>query len=361
MADDVIHTLDLFAGAGGLTAGLHSASHRFSVVRAVESDAAAAATFDANHGDGLTFAGRIEDWLATENVPNVDIVVGGPPCQGFSSLNRAKVGAERNQLWQEYARTIVRANPRWFVLENVSNFRTSPEYELLKRATEPGGLLSDWDLESRVLLAAAYGSPQLRRRTVVFGHHRDVPPPRWPEPTHERTAYTTLSEALSGLPARVTSIDLPDRHTEYGGATLAGEFKTSELHLTRRYTDLSLLRFGRIPVGGNRFDLPLELQAPCWRRHTSGSGDVMGRLHWDRPSVTIRTEFFKPEKGRYLHPDEHRAITHHEAARIQGFPDDYRWVGNKLQIARQIGNAVPLHLGAAIGRSLKDVASEARD
>lgn len=78
----------------------------------------------------------------------------------------------------------------------------------------------------------------------------------------------------------------------------------------------------------------------------------MGRLNWDRPSVTIRTEFFKPEKGRYLHPTEHRAITHFEAARIQGFPDDYLWVGSKTEIARQIGNAVPLALGAALGRTI---------
>jgi DNA (cytosine-5)-methyltransferase 1 len=102
----------------------------------------------------------------------------------------------------------------------------------------------------------------------------------------------------------------------------------------------------------NRFDIPDHLLARCWREHTSGSVDVMGRLSWDKPSVTIRTEFFKPEKGRYLHPTEHRALTHHEAARIQGFPDDYKWVGSKVSIARQIGNAVPIPLGRAIGQHL---------
>ena len=78
----------------------------------------------------------------------------------------------------------------------------------------------------------------------------------------------------------------------------------------------------------------------------------MGRLFWDRPAVTIRTEFFKPEKGRYLHPEEDRAITHHEAARLMGFPDDFKWVGSKTSIARQIGNAVPIPLGKAIGIEL---------
>lgn len=78
----------------------------------------------------------------------------------------------------------------------------------------------------------------------------------------------------------------------------------------------------------------------------------MGRLHWDKPSVTVRTEFFKPEKGRYLHPVEHRAITHLEAAKLQGFPDDRLWVGSKTAIAKQIGNAVPTALGSALGRQL---------
>ena len=115
---------------------------------------------------------------------------------------------------------------------------------------------------------------------------------------------------------------------------------------------MSLKRFAAIPERGNRFDLPDELLSPCWRKHRTGTGDVMGRLYLDKPSVTIRTEFFKPEKGRYLHPTEDRVITHYEAAMIQGFPLTYQWVGTREQIARQIGNAVPIPLGEAIGRQL---------
>jgi DNA (cytosine-5)-methyltransferase 1 len=111
-------------------------------------------------------------------------------------------------------------------------------------------------------------------------------------------------------------------------------------------------RFRAIPAGGNRFDIPDHLLSECWAKHKSGSADVMGRLSWDKPSVTIRTEFFKPEKGRYLHPDEHRALTHLEAALIQGFPESHRWVGSKTSIARQIGNAVPIPLGRAIAAHL---------
>jgi DNA (cytosine-5)-methyltransferase 1 len=114
---------------------------------------------------------------------------------------------------------------------------------------------------------------------------------------------------------------------------------------------ISLERFRCIGEGENRFKIPDHLLAPCWRNHTTGSADVMARPSWDKPSVTIRTEFFKPEKGRYLHPREHRALTHHEAARIQGFPTTTVG-GLKTAIARQIGNAVPVPLGAAIAHQL---------
>ncbi|MDJ1372723.1 hypothetical protein C7K25_15400 [Gulosibacter molinativorax] len=193
-----------------------------------------------------------------------------------------------------------------------------------------------------------------------MGHHNDLRIPGFPGATHSATGedgkkrHSTVSEWFAGVPA------LPDRDSvfsarsvEHHGKVFPGEFAPRELHWSRSYQDLSLKRFASIPPGGNRFDLPDELKAPCWRKHTSGSGDVMGRLHADRPSVTIRTEFFKPEKGRYLHPTENRAITHYEAALLQGFPDNHRFVGSKTAIARQIGNAVPIPLGKAIAQQLE--------
>jgi len=143
--------------------------------------------------------------------------------------------------------------------------------------------------------------------------------------------------------------------TRVGDRELPGAFSPRELHFSRTYQRISRKRFAKIPEGGSRANLPDDLKAPCWRRHTTGSMDVMGRLHADRPSVTIRTEFFKPEKGRYLHPTENRAITHYEAALLQGFPDSHRFIGSRTAIARQIGNAVPIPLGAAIARQLLEV------
>ncbi|WP_241987802.1 DNA cytosine methyltransferase [Cryobacterium sp. TMT1-66-1] len=353
MSKETIRVLDLFAGAGGLSAGFHAASDRFETVRAVEMDLAAAASYEATFGKGLTYAGRIQDWLLEEDVPsNVDVIVGGPPCQGFSTLGKQDSEDVRNTLWEEYATTIVRAQPKYFVVENVAAFAKSRQFEDFQDAVKPGGILEHYDFQHTVLNAADFGAPQARKRAVVIGHHRDLDFPGFPTPT-SRKAPRTVFDAIGSVPQAVEGIDLPyGREYEFGGKTFAGPFSARELHLGRNYRQISLDRFAAIPAGGNRFSLPTDLLAPCWVKHQTGSGDVMGRLRWNRPSVTIRTEFFKPEKGRYLHPVADRAITHYEAALLQGFPETHKFVGSKTAIARQIGNAVPIPLGAAIASQL---------
>ena len=121
--------------------------------------------------------------------------------------------------------------------------------------------------------------------------------------------------------------------------------------IRRNPTPKSLERYKTIPPGGNRFDLMRErpdITPNCWLNKPTGTTDVMGRMWWDRPSPTIRTEFYKPEKGRYLHPEFDRPITHREAARLQSFKDDFIFEGTKVEIARQIGNAVPPKLGETL-------------
>ncbi|WP_440710683.1 DNA cytosine methyltransferase [Herbiconiux sp. YIM B11900] len=358
-----IRVLDLFAGAGGLTAGFHVASARFRSVTAVEMEPSAAASYEATFGKGIVFAGTIQDWLASQNMPtSIDIVVGGPPCQGFSTLGKQDAEDERNTLWEQYAKTLVKVTPKYFVVENVAAFAKSHQFQQFVEATKPGGFLEDYAFEHRVLNSADFGAAQSRKRAVVIGHHRDLPFPGFPEATHGDPArgsalkrYRTVSDALSLVPVTPDRDHvIAERSVEFGKRTYAGAFAPRDLHWSRYYTDQSMRRFSAIPLGGNRFDLKGDLLAPCWVKHTTGSGDVMGRLHWDKPSVTIRTEFFKPEKGRYLHPTAHRAITHYEAALLQGFPETHRFVGSKSAIARQIGNAVPIPLGAAIGRKLAE-------
>ncbi|MEV4671604.1 DNA cytosine methyltransferase [Actinomadura sp. NPDC049382] len=397
MTADHINIVDLFAGCGGFTQGFHEFTppghdrSPFRTVGAVEIDVAAATTYAANFapeagGTGYIFPGDIEQWNPDDVSEDVDVILGGPPCQGFSGLGREDPEDPRNQLWREYMRVVQRIRPKIFVIENVDRFFSSIEYAALTAAVD-GGPLKDYVLESRHLVAADYGVPQARKRTIVLATHRDLVaahpsslPLTHPKPTHcevkggrhdDQAVLWEEGDPSSGVlanglrpwipsstvfglkreprtPLRPRTTELPDARVDLLGKSMPGPFKTTELHIGRNPTDLSLRRYASIPEGGNRWDLPPELSTENWLNHRNGSGDVMGRMYLDRPAVTIRTEFYKPEKGRYLHPWADRPITHYEAALLQEFPEDFLWCGSKVQIARQIGNAVPVGLSRAI-------------
>lgn len=343
-----LRVVDLFAGCGGLTLGFHRAG--FGSVAAVEHNRFAAATYGANFSDTHVFCGDIKEW-AEGKLPEADVIIGGPPCQGFSNLNRKskKAPDDRNDLWSAYVDVVAKIQPKIFLLENVDRFFTSAQLESLRDEQMPGGRLENYKIDAAIVRATDFGAAQLRKRTIVIGTRDDISQLRVPKGRVKK--IRTVRKALKKVNQKVptTDIQLPaGRVKQDPDGAMAGPFKTSELHLTRNYEDKSIERFEHIREGGNRFNLPDYLKSPCWIKHKSGAGDVMGRLHWDRPSVTIRTEFFKPEKGRYLHPEENRAITHREAALLQGFPEDFKWYGSKVEIARQIGNAVPVELATAL-------------
>lgn len=354
--------IDLFAGCGGMTQGF--AATGFRSVDAVEWDLAAAATYAANFGEEHVFWGDIAEFL---HVRRADVVIGGPPCQGFSSLGSKDPDDPRNSLWREYMRVVLEANPQVFVLENVDRFKRSPEYELLMSELA-GGRLRRWKWHDvGVLNAADYGVPQRRQRTILIASR--VGPIALPNATHGRVPglgearWVPVSEKLADVPVEPTSTRLPDSAVTIFGQTVPGTFKMRDIHLGRQPSPLSLERYDLIPPGGGRFDLPERLLPNCWKNKPTGTSDVMGRLRWDRPSVTIRTEFFKPEKGRYLHPQwdsedrsnrVNRSITHQEAALLQTFPESFLWCGSKVQIARQIGNAVPPLLAKRIAETVAD-------
>ena len=339
--------IDLFAGCGGLTAGFRAAGG-FTTVAAVELDPEAAATYAQNFGDHV-HVGDIAAWSESD-MPAADVVVGGPPCQGFSALGKQDPDDPRSALWHEYLRVLQRVDPDYFVLENVPQFLGSQQFSDLQAETSRRGRLHGWALEPHLLNAAQYGAAQARKRAVVIGRRAGTAELGLPTPV---AGHETVRTVLAGVRRRVTETTLPASTIPFRGESVAGVFKMNDLHITRRPTVRSLERYAHIPLGGNRFNLPDELKTPGWRKHLTGSSDVMGRLHWDKPSVTIRTEFFKPEKGRYLHPVQDRAITHLEAALIQGFPEDFLWCGTKVSIARQIGNAVPIPLGRAIAQLIQ--------
>jgi DNA (cytosine-5)-methyltransferase 1 len=354
--------IDLFSGCGGLTRGfLDTASFR--VESAVEMDLHAASTYAANFGESHMSRLSIEDY---EEVPEVALVIGGPPCQGFSNLGKKDPEDLRNGLWREFSRVVRASKAQMFVFENVDRFSRSLEYELLSKQLGTGRRDTAFDIQLFTLNAADFGTPQRRIRTIIVGSRLGPVGP--PAHSHSRDGirlpkWRTVREALQGR----LSVDLADRTalpavvTRMFGEVVPGLFSLQDIHIGRNYRKESLERYSHIPPGGNRFLLPEHLMYDCWKKHKTGAGDVLGRLEWDSPSVTIRTEFFKPEKGRYLHPEWHprgpqinRALSHAEAALIQGFDERHLWCGSKIEIARQIGNAVPPPLASAVADLVRE-------
>lgn len=386
-----INVVDLFAGCGGFTQGFHSyqpaagQTSPFRSVAAVEFDHAAAATYASNFGEGTensceVFPGDIKKWDPSPYKGNVDVILGGPPCQGFSGLGKENPLDPRNKLWREYVKVVSALEPKIFVIENVDRFFSSPEYKALQGSNKRG-LLRNYNLtEKTILNAADFGVPQARRRAIVIATHKDLPALGSPDPTHEkkstreiptlfdspsvRRPWESVESIFNKSPLDAPNTTLPDREVKILGKEIPGTYLTSDLHIGRNPTKLSLARYRAIGEGGNRNDLrgqyatvdgeTVYLSTTSWDGHDNGSGDVMGRLRLNTPSVTIRTEFFKPEKGRYLHPTADRPITHYEAALIQGFPEDFQWCGTKVEIARQIGNAVPVGLSRALAKHIHE-------
>jgi DNA (cytosine-5)-methyltransferase 1 len=348
--------VDLFAGCGGMTRGFEDTGAFLSVF-AVEFDRDAAATYAANFGDHVA-CGPIEDVAA---FPRADVMIGGPPCQGFSPLNREAVGFERRGLWREYLRALEAVEPQAFVMENVPELLRSAEYvEFGKRAEALG-----FQVDAAILNAADFGVPQRRRRAIVIGTQASPATP-WPAPTHRDpnpASLVTHRATKDAGPLTEPSRLAPWRTFREAVDGLPPAPDGRRWHRPRKPRPESVRRYKAVPRdGGDRFAMQRNLDRAglghlvprCWREKPTGTTDVFGRLWWDRPALTIRTEFYKPEKGRYLHPSAHRPITVREAARLMSFPDDFLLPEDQSMssIARQIGNAVPPLLARRIAESL---------
>jgi DNA (cytosine-5)-methyltransferase 1 len=350
--------IDLFAGAGGLTLGFTKLfGHNFTPIWANDYNVYATKTYNANFGDHC-IPGDIVDILDNPevDVPIADVVIGGPPCQGFSLLNKNKVDDPRKQLWRPYFEVVRRSEASIFVMENVPQLLDSYEFQEIRQEANTLG----YEVASQILCAADYGVAQRRYRAFVIGCNfadpKDIFPPKRthynPNTTFMKSLFKSEGDYLDNpQPWRTVRDEIGDLLPPEG-VEIRKEAPPYDLHFGRTPTEKSLARYQVIPEEGmNRFDLQRlapELTPDCWIRKKSGGTDLFGRLWWDRPAFTIRTEFFKPEKGRYLHPSQHRPITHREAARIQSFPDAFRFLGSKIEIAKQIGNAVPPRLTARV-------------
>jgi DNA (cytosine-5)-methyltransferase 1 len=351
--------IDLFSGAGGMSLGFSEVfGQPFQSVWANDFNQFCVETYNENFGPH-SIAGDIVEILEQGNIeiPQADVVIGGPPCQGFSLLNKNRENDPRKELWRPYLEVVERSGASIFVMENVPQLLGTFEHGEIVGAAKSLGF-KVWQDK---LIAADYGVPQTRTRAFIIGCKFADPsvlfPPR---KTHfnpngngkqvtlpfNREEYLTPPPKWKNVRDAISDLPPPE------GTEIRSVQPPLDLHFGRNPTELSMKRYRAIPQEGmNRFDLQRivpELTPKCWINKKAGGTDLFGRLWWDRPSVTIRTEFFKPEKGRYLHPEQHRPITHREAARFQSFPDSFKFLGSKTEIAKQIGNAVPPLLAARV-------------
>jgi len=316
--------IDLFCGCGGLTVGLKKAG--FKVLGVVDVDPLSVKTYKANHKDVKVWEADIRDLdpfdvAAALKLKNkrIDLLAGCPPCQGFSTIRTLNgaiaVKDPRNDLLLEFQRFVEALRPRTVMLENVPGLAKDGRFTSFCNYMEKLGYLGEY----RILNAAEYGVPQRRRRLIYLaglGFKLSF--------AGKARKLKTVRDAIDGLPKAGVSGDNVHDLAE---------------HRTPKVMKIIQL----IPKnGGSRKDLPKKFQLQCHKR-CNGFKDVYGRMKWDDVAPTITSGCFNPSKGRFLHPEEDRAITMREAALLQGFPRRYKFpaTNSKSAVATMIGNALP--------------------
>lgn len=350
--------IDLFAGVGGLSLGFEKKG--FDVVLANEYDASIAASYIANHKNTKMIVGDItsldlEDTFG-KLAGTIDVVIGGPPCQGFSQKGQRKtIHDERNFLFKYYVSVVELVNPKYFVMENVPNLLTAEGGYFRHEIEELFNKLG-YSLEYGVLNASDYGVPQNRRRAIIIGK-LDGDAPKLPVPKRNKV---TIWDAISDLAYLESGEGSEEQEYKYPADSdyekmLRKDSSKLFNHIATKHSPLALERLALIPPNAGREVLPKE--------HLTKSiySGTWTRMKKDEISVTITTRFDTPSSGKFTHPFLNRAITVREAARIQSFPDDFHFVGNKGSQMKQVGNAVPPLLAAAIAEVImNDIKEETK-
>lgn len=313
--------IDLFAGAGLFSAGFLRAG--FEPRLAVELSSEAARSYYRNISPCVSNSSATD---LPKRIPRADVLIAGPPCQGFSTLGRRDPKDKRSALSLTVLPWVQRARPKVVVIENVPPFVRSPQWKKLERGLQSLGFaVSVWELD-----AANFGTPQLRRRAFTIASRVGAIAPPTP-----RSRVVTAGDVLLNA-ARPFAGDDP-MHTWPTPQGVAAE------------------RIALIPANGDRRDIVVRapnLCPPSWFKIGCQATDAWGRIDPSEPVNTIRCTFQNPSKGRYLHPSENRVLSLREGARLQGVPDDWVFEGRPYPVARQIGNGVPIPLGAAVARKI---------
>jgi len=380
MPEEALNTIDLFSGCGGLTLGFARAG--FHCLLASDIDENCEATFTANfpatpflRGDISDF--RKEDFDAVVGSQQVDVVIGGPPCQGFSlaNKNRNKVSEDpRNKLFYQFVKVINWYNPRAFVMENVKGLLSMQKGKVAEQIVhefENAGQCG-YDVRVRTLHAVDYGVPQLRERVIIIGTRRDLELiPQFPLPTVStpRTveeAISDLPQILSGEGTEPTDYAVEPKN-DYQRLMRSGSTAIFN-HIAMKHTPRLIARFHAIKPGQSLVDV-WETHGSVKRGHPTEKSTVKfgqnnQRVFADKPAPTIAASF----QSNFVHPHLDRNFTAREGARLQSFPDSFVFKGMRTKMSwekglsqyQQIGNAVPPLLAYAIARQLKETLQKPR-
>lgn len=351
-------SIELFSGAGGLSIGIEKAG--FCIVLANEIEKDFATSFKMNHPNTKMICKDIRQVdfyveLKKLGLSKVDLVSGGPPCQGFSTVGSKNKEDPRNGLFYEYLRAVKETQPNYIIFENVAGFKTMYQgiaYKTLINELNDLG----YDTTSSVLEASDYGLPQIRKRTIIIGWKKGLVAVNLPTPTHfnesgllNSTKKLTLMDAISDLPElKANQVNLKYLETPQHPyqIRLRGEEVALTEHNSANYGAKMLEILSLIPRGGTVNDLPERLRPKKYFSNT------YARLLPDRPSPTITRNFGTPSSSRCVHPFQDRALSTREGARLQGFPDNYVFYGSKTSKNLQIGNAVPPIFGEIIAQEI---------
>lgn len=379
------NALDLFCGAGGFSIGMEQAG--INVVASIEFNPQIAETYKYNNPqtqlivDDIRFIKASNDDIdislpvhehGFQNIKQIfdkkaltcDIIFGGPPCQGFSMAGRRiRCNArfledERNYLFKEFIRMVKYLKPKVFVIENVPGILNYNDGAVKREIYETFFNLG-YDVHAEVLCAADYGVPQMRKRAIFIGNNigicsKDFFPPA----THSKEKYISVMDAISDLPA-LNSGEGVDDIPYSNNITLTDYQKKLKNpngliynHISSQHKPETIELLKMINEGQTMKDLPEQ-----YRTKSVHSG-AYGRMEGNSPAYTLTTRLNTPSVGRITHPKQHRTITPREAARIQSFPDRYKFLGDITSLGMQIGNAVPPLLSESIGKHIIEILND---
>ena len=363
-----LKVIDLFAGCGGFSVGFEKAGYE--IVKAVEFDKEIASSYSHNHPQTLMYAediGKIVDENHFKK-DEADIIIGGPPCQGFSMAGarirekNAFMNDPRNYLFRHYVNVVRIVRPKIFVFENVKGILSKDKGEIFDEIICTFGNSENFEgdkyyVHHKVCKAVDFGIPQRRERVILIGmlnHDFDIDKLFDNNKEIIEQSYpdffkpVSLFDAISDIPApsETGRAKLSPAKTHYQ-RVLRNNDGIITNHVATKHNNMAIGRMKKVSTGQNWTSLDEEI-------HSVHSG-AYGRLDWNLPTMTITTRFDTPAGGRFIHPEQDRTLTPREAARVQSFPDSFEFIGSKSSICRQIGNAVPPKLSYFLAVLVKNL------